>query len=236
MKGSSVREKHLIPLTIDSFEKAERFHFSTAHAIERYLTGVVPPEAQRGNRVCSLRLKLNERLGRKRLNLCGLRIIRETDLQLDDDFILRFLEYAPVYGYGMIEIPVRKLYILLDDQVIPLDQCAPYLYLKGETAQYSEYCQKYRKTDYMELSQDEFEKEITKSGAKRFQLLADQLERDGYDEKKPIVICHDGQILDGQHRACWYMYHYGEESLIRALYLQMDPPETKKKSHSPEKS
>lgn len=224
MKWSTAMEKHLTPLTIADYEKAERYHFSTAHAMERYLTGCVPREAQRGNVVCRMRLLLNEIKGKERLKRRGLCMLDKEDIILDDDFILRFLEGAEVFGYEKLLMPVKDLYIHLDGQRIPLDHCAPYLYLKGEKEQYYRYCLKHRKTDYMELSTEEFEKEIKRSKDARFLQLIKYLDQNGYNESQPVVVCRDGQILDGQHRACWYMHRFGKDSLISVLHLQIDPP------------
>ena len=224
MKWSTAKEKHITSLTIADYEKAERYHFSTAHAMERYLTGCVPQEAQRGNAVCRLRLLLNRIKGKERLDRRGLCVIEKENVHLDDDFILRFLEGAEVFGCEKRLMPVKDLYIHLDGQRIPLDHCAPYLYLNGEKEQYYTYCLEHRKTDYMELSSEEFEREIKQTKDARFLHLIGYLDKNGYDENEPVVVCRDGQILDGQHRACWYMHRFGEDSLIRVLHLQIDPP------------
>ena len=223
MKASTVWAKHLGLLDHCTFEKTERNYFSAAHAMERYLTGIVPREAQLGNRVCTLRRIMDEIKGRKKLSVCGLRVVNESGLTFDDDFVLRFLEYTPVFHYEMIQMPVKDLCINPDNQRIPLNQCAPYRYLQGDKEQYIEYCLTHRRTDYMELSEEEFRQEVLRNGIQRFERLIENLDQHGYDIDKPIVIDQDGVILDGQHRACWYMNRYGTDSMIQVFQLQIKP-------------
>lgn len=225
IKGKTAFEKHNTMITPEMFEKSERNGFSLAHALERYLTGCISPEKKKGVRVCILRRVIGSVRGKKALELRGLRVTTEMDIELDDDFLQKYLECTPVYAYAMREIPVKELYVTLDETRIPLRECASYRYLQGETEQYTEYCLAHRKTDYMELSQEEFEREIKTNGDRRFIQLIERMDRDGYNEKSPVVIHRDGEILDGQGRASWYMHRKGEDSLIRVLWLQTEPDE-----------
>lgn len=227
IRADAVRKYHCLPLDADSFEASERNYFSLAHAMERYLAGVIPASSQKGNRVCRMRLAYDRVFGRKRLGLRGQRIPEETDLQLDDDFLLRFLENTLVYGYEVTDVPVNSLFVLRGEERIPLNRCVPYLYLedmKGNEQMYREYCLSFRKTDYMVLSQREFEQEVSRNGIERYRRLIRALDQEGYDERRPVVIRRGGEILDGQHRACWYMHRFGEDSRIRVLSIQTDPP------------
>ena len=75
----------------------------------------------------------------------------------------------------------------------------------------------------MELSEEEFRQEVLRNGIQRFERLIENLDQHGYDIDKPIVIDQDGVILDGQHRACWYMNRYGTDSMIQVFQLQIKP-------------
>ena len=218
-RAAVLKPLQALPLSEADFAVTERGCFSFAHAMERYLTGVIPAERQYGNRVCRVRLWINGILGRQKLSRMGLRLADDPRFRLDDDFVLRYLEPRMIADYEWTDLPLGQLCVSVRGRRIPLEYCPPYRYLQGEEAQYLAYVQTMRRQDYMRLSQAEYEAEARENGVQRFRALCRELERDGYDPSAPIVVQENNEILDGQHRACWLLHTYGEAQPVRVLKL-----------------
>lgn len=220
-RASALRAMKDLHLTMDSFGEAERGVFTFAHALERYMTGMI--DKKEGRNVCLIRQTINRIKGREALANRGFRLRYDSRFTIDDDFMLRFLEHTQVYAYDLIDVPVNTLYVRRiedgEEIHIPLRECSPYLYLKGDREQYQEYVSTLRRTDYMLLTKEQYEQESSKNGIARFEKLREDLDRNGYDPTHPIVIREDGEILDGQHRACWYLYRFGENASVKVLSL-----------------
>lgn len=57
---------------------------------------------------------------------------------------------------------------------------------------------------------------------KRIERLIKSLEKNGFDNRNPIIIDENNNILDGLHRSCWLLRKYGEEYKISVIKKYID--------------
>ena len=85
---------------------------------------------------------------------------------------------------------------------------APYKYVsEGDVVGYEAYCK-----NHLDLGLPIMTKE-------RFDCLIDSINKNGFDEKKIIIIDNKNGLLDGQHRACVLANQRGESSYVRVLKI-----------------
>lgn len=205
---SHVQDLHL---TIDSFEPTRRGSFSLAHAMERIVCAST--EAQ-GHSLVGIRVPhphyILERYYRRKVS--ALRLLDDDRFSLDFDYFYKALEMVPVFSYGIKPMRLGDIRRYWDGKYYHFQDCPPYAYLKGNVERYEEYTEANFKEKGFEMSRE------------RFDNLIKSLEENGLDEKQlPVVCAYDDTIWDGQHRCCWLIAKYGEDTVVPVLYLDAFP-------------
>lgn len=205
-----------------------RGFFSNAHALERYIGNVAKEMGYlyQGNHTGMIQENKWNRLEEKLRKLSGIRIISELPIKMSEEFKLRCLDNGFIRDYGIEKIRVGDLFSLQpqDLKAYHLDELAPFRYLKSveNREEYIRYCETGRRSDYLNLSDDEFKEKIREICCERFDRLIEDLNQNGYNENEPIIIeKNTNRILDGTHRACWIMNKYGKDKMINVLSLDV---------------
>lgn len=100
-----------------------------------------------------------------------------------------------------------------DGRVIPLEECAPYQYLCGDTEAYEAYCQYHKEHNLYPMSKE------------RFDGLIRSLEEEGFNERNVIVLNQDlNSVMDGQHRLCYLLKKYGKDYIVPVVRIKLRPP------------
>lgn len=208
-------------LSIKDFEPSNKGYFSFAHAMERYLTASNKNYIIHKNKVNKLKQLIWKNTSKKIAQKSGSRIINNEKIKISDDFCLRFLEHALIENYNYEKIALGEIKREFNNTYYPLNQCSPYLFLEGEKKRYINYCLNNRRTDYMNISEKEFQKKIKKECVKSYQNLIERINKTGYQSKNPIIVDQNNCILDGQHRACILLKKYGSNHKITVLKLNV---------------
>ena len=204
----AVRSDVLTPLkklglSADDFEPARRGVFSAAHAIERWMCFPA---------VCAMRgmpVERNEYTGEaERCRMTSsLRLLEDPRFDLDADFFYRVLEPRKVERYEVSKIRLGDIRRITNDgRIVPLVECEPFRYLRGETEAYDNYCRANRLSSGFAMS------------PARFDALRESMSE--YDSRKMPVLWGDENILmDGQHRCCILLDRFGPDREIEVLRL-----------------
>lgn len=211
-----------LKLTINDFEISKHGYYSRAHALERYMTSYITDKNYilYGNNICKLKRLKWKRIEQKLHDISGIRLIYDNRFEITDDFYLRTAESSLITKYEICKIKLKNITRLDKGIYTSLKEWAPYKFFLGEEKEYKEYCLKYRKTDYMGLSDEEFEKYVKKNAIDDYKKLIKFLDQHPYDNKRLIIIdANNNCILDGLHRASYYLYKYGEDYEIKVLKI-----------------
>ncbi len=211
-----------LKIQIDDFEESNHGYFSLAHAMERYITSNIEQEGYKmyGNNVCKLKRKKYHKLEKKLSPISGMRLINDKRFILPNDFYLRTAENSFITKYEICQIKLKDITRYDQGKYTSIKEWGPYQFLLGKEKDYIDYCLNYRRTDYMNLSDKEFEKYIKKQCINDYNLLIKNLKKKNYNEKYPIIIDeNNNMILDGLHRASYLMYKHGENYKIKVLKL-----------------
>ena len=139
---------------------------------------------------------------------------KDNDVKFDDDFYQTYLKSKNIALITKEKVKVGDLVVCITTERIPIKSTMVYKALQGEVP-YSEYWKMLDSTgDYTHhgLSDAYIGK------------LRDKLQVDpSFLREFPILIDPKYKILDGQHRACSFMYIYGEDATVEAICLYTLP-------------
>ena len=190
-------------LSADDFEPARRGVFSAAHAIERWMC-FPAAGAMRG-----MSVERNEYAGEaERCRMTSpLRLLDDPRFELDADFFYRVLEPRKVERYEVARIRLGDIRRVTNDgRTVPLVECEPYRYLRGEVETYDNYCRANRQVSGFAMS------------PARFDALRASMSE--YDSRRmPVLWGDDNVVMDGQHRCCILLDRFGPDHEIEVLRL-----------------
>lgn len=206
----AVRAECLVPLRMlglsaEDFATTGRGEFSLAHVIERWMCFSAM------DRVLGIPVEHPEyRLERESCaSVSALRLLDDPRFELDDDFVYRVLESRNVMmnGYDVRKIRLGDIRRMRHDgSVCRLEECEPYLCLKGNEVGYEEYCRVNRLRSGFAMTPE------------RFRLLRANMEK--YDPRRmPVVRGEQNIILDGQHRCCILLDRFGPDYEIEVVSI-----------------
>lgn len=209
------------------FSKSVRGTFSMAHAFERYVGFFV--ELQ-GYKICGVdvdeeRQKKWAKLESSIKKYDGVRLAEDDSLKLSAECILRNLQNRIILDYHIGSIELNEIKVGIDNKINTINELAPYKYLENKTKYYSEYinyCHKKRKTDFFELSEDEYRRLDDSIFIERFQNLYNNMNIDNYNSSKDLIVIDEEThfILDGLHRASILYYKYGKGYKANVLLVK----------------
>lgn len=188
-------------LSIEDFDKTTRGEFTLAHALERIFSCIVLEENKKIYGLYTFALSdIYRRVKAKRLSKYStVQLLNDNRFVIDDEFFFRILDNREMLGYSLEKIPLKNIIRVWNGEKLSLKDCAPYKYLMGDETVYKEYCDYHRDMNLPLMTPD------------RYETLIKSIGESGFNEKSVIVINQDNVLLDGQHRACYLMYKYGED-------------------------
>lgn len=204
----AVRSEVLAPLKAlalkrTDFEEVRRGVFSSAHAIERWMC-FPAADAMKGQEV---RRNLYATEVERCRAVSPLRLLEDSRFELDADFFYRVLEPRSVERYEVVRVrlgDIRRM--TATGQIVKLETCEPYLFLRGDKARYEEYCDMNRAVTGFDMSPARFER-----------LRGDMAQ---YDPRKmPVVRGDENVVMDGQHRCCILLDRHGPDHEIEVLRI-----------------
>ncbi len=197
----------MLGLTINDFEKTERGFFSLAHAMERIVCACVEPAGFTLDGNVTQHPKYDRELAVYR-KFSAIRLLYDKRFKLDYDFFYRVMEMRLIKDYRLEEVRLGDIRRLWQGKLLPLTECHPYKYLKGEKEQYLMYTKDNNKILGFSMSEN------------RYDSLIRHLDS-GIDAKFVPVLDSNNVILDGQHRCCYYAYKYGEDYKVTVLKIYL---------------
>ncbi|MBE6461709.1 MAG: hypothetical protein E7006_02600 [Alphaproteobacteria bacterium] len=195
-------------LTIKNFSCTKRGIFSLAHAMERIICAMIEKQ---GNIIYGL--KVPHPIYKSELEIAqktsSLRLLDDRRFVLDDEFFYRGLEGKKIRNYYVKRIALGDINRSWKGKIFKLHECAPYIYLKGNSQAYNRYCKENKRMFNIEMSQH------------RFDCLVSCIESKGFNAKSmPVINAADNVIMDGQHRSCYLLSKFGTEHKVRALFIE----------------
>lgn len=204
IRAEALKPLQDLGLGITDFARARPGEFSLAHAIERWMC-FAADDAAFGT---SVDHPTYPRTTAARRATDAVRMLDDPRFDMDYDFFYRVLEMRPVYAYEVVRVRLgditRHWY---DGRLYPLEECAPYRYLCGETSAYDDYCRINRAVSGFEMSPDRFAK-----------LVAEMTDFD--PRQMPVVRGTKNIIQDGQHRCCILLKKFGPDHEIDVVRIQ----------------
>lgn len=197
-------------IKIDNFLITKREAFSLAHVMERYVCACIIDQKYTfyGNNICKLRRFRWKKLENELSKHSAMSILKESKYIFNNDFIYFDIEMSFIKEYKVEEILLKDINRELEGNIYKLKDCSPYKYLEGNKKRYQQYCDYHQKNSIANMSINRYEK------------LIHSINENGYDER--FIICLNGNnnvIVDGQHRACYLLYKYGDNFKINVLKL-----------------
>lgn len=200
------------------FDKFARGNFSLAHVLERvicFLPVSMGYEA-RGNRVCLPLQKLRKKQSKEQQKDAEMleALLSDERFDIDSEFSYKNLSKRRIESYELTTETIRNIKrVWFDGRVIPLEECAPYQYLCGDTEAYEAYCQYHKEHNLYPMSKE------------RFDGLIRSLEEEGFNERNVIVLNQDlNSVMDGQHRLCYLLKKYGKDYIVPVVRIKLRPP------------
>lgn len=195
------------------------YGFSFAHAVERSVCFCILPKYEfYGNKVdywrhakwCRVEKKLHFISAMNMLNKLG-------DYEFSPEYVWANLEHCFLRDAKIEKLSLKKLKHEHPkaNVIIRLEECEPYLYLKGEVEKYKKYCE-YHKED----------SSLPDMSIKRYEKLIKSIKKNGYDYRKPIIVDDQDCICDGQHRACVLLYLHDRNykiPVVKISLITIDP-------------
>lgn len=204
----AIRARDLLPLQrlrlhLPDFGQAKPGEFSLAHFIERWMCFATPGTFY-GTTVNHPVYKAEVSQSKA---VSALRLLEDRRFKLDYDWFYRAMEMERVRRYAIVDVKLGDITRYWHDgELYPLSACAPYKYLNGDKAAYTEYCRENAAVSGFEMSSERFE--TLKRGMEKFDPLC-----------MPVVIGPRNVIHDGQHRCCILLKKYGPDHKIKVLRI-----------------
>ena len=125
-----------------------------------------------------------------------------------DEFNLKRITNSDIVKYKIIDIPLKKIKMYINNKFIPLEKTVAYDYLNNKKDNYDEYknyCIKYGKNN-------------PNRNVDSYNRLMNEFKE--YDIKHGAIIIDQHNILkDGQHRCCLLLKKYGKDYKIKVLKI-----------------
>lgn len=198
-----------INLNLERFDVTTRGEFSLAHAVERIACMQIEQQGYEisKNSVRSWTDGKRKKEAADRKKYAAVRLLDDNRFIIDDNFFYRLVESRQVDHYEITRIPIKEIKRIWEGKRIPLSKCQPYRYLIGYRNEYYDYCDFHRDSDLPLMTKQ------------RFDTLIASIEENGFNDKYKVIINQDNVIQDGQHRACYYLYKYGEDYELEVLKI-----------------
>jgi hypothetical protein len=140
-------------------------------------------------------------------------LLSDESIRLDSDWTKNHLpDWLPIHYYQIVPVRLNELIAnFMDGEKSvhrPLLESPAYLYLHGQKEKY---------VKHIEMLKAQRNDDI--HTIERFEKFCESLNLTGYDAMNKIVVNDKNLILDGQHRAAWLMYKYGESHFINVLKI-----------------
>lgn len=213
VKAALLKPIQNLGMSIDDFAQTARGTFSLAHGMERIVCACVEPAGYTMEGNPTARPIYRDELEERR-KTSTIKMLHDNRFKLDYEFFYKTLETAQIAHYEVVDIRLGDIRRKWKREAIPLEECHPYKYLKGEIEQYERYTEENLKRFGFSMSPE------------RFETLKQSLEG-GFDPLFMPVLEEDNSLRDGQHRSCLLLYKYGPDHVIKALKLYR--PAKKKK-------
>lgn len=115
--------------------------------------------------------------------------------------------------FALIRLKIGDIKRLWDGKIYSLQECSPYKFLETRDEKiYQQYIQK--NIDVGNLPKN------TTCNVKQFIELEKSILENGYDPKNNVIVVDENNlILDGQHRSCILLYHYGSDYEVIAVQV-----------------
>ena len=210
IKAECLKPIQALHLSVKDFENTAYGFFSLAHVMERAVCFSCLPKYQMyGNKVDFKRHAQWQKAEKELHKLSDMRILEKGQKVYKADFVWNVLEcgYNRKNEFVKIKLGDIKRQHPADGSIRTLSQCEPYLWLKGNKGIYKEYSDFHIKNNLPHMT------------IERFKKLISSIEKNGYDDKYPIVIDNNNIIWDGQHRACILLNKYGPKHEVKVLKI-----------------
>ena len=146
--------------------------------------------------------------------ISSLRLLDDTRFDIDPEFFYKTLETRRVISYTIHEIQLKDINRKwIDGKIYKLEECSPFLYLKGDTKAYEDYCKLNGQTSKFDMSKA------------RFDNLIASLEKGINPKMMPIIHGKDNILMDGQHRLCYLLNKYGNDYTVNCLHVYFNKDE-----------
>ena len=134
------------------------------------------------------------------------------DFEIDPFYFESFLKKQYLYKYKLRYIPLKKIRALIyvnpvDAAAFPLECSPAYRYLLGEKKVYE---------DYNKMKNTPLQKDVHSN--ERFERLIRAMDT-GIDPRKVLILRHNNELIDGQHRASYLLRRFGKNYRVRVLKL-----------------
>lgn len=143
----------------------------------------------------------------------NLEMLKEYGHLLDEIYANTYFMDSEIWDYELREVPVASLQAFVYNgkiwKWIPLEDCPAFRYLSGDEKAYKKNMEE----------RENLENNI--HSCERFYNLIDEIDRNGFNTEKPVLISSGFRIRDGQHRAAIWMHKYGKDSMIPVLMIYM---------------
>ena len=200
-------------LTIEDFAETSRGEFSVAHAVERLICALVE---KKGYKIVGLKTPHHQykKEVKELTKTSSLRLLDDTRFDIDPDFFYKSLETRRVVSYAIHEIQLREINRKwIDGRIYKLEECSPFLYLKGDKAAYDNYCKVNGETSKFDMSRAKFDKLIA------------SMEKGINPKMMPVIHGKDNILMDGQHRLCYLLNKYGKDYIVKCLHIYFNKDE-----------
>lgn len=209
VKAECLKKIQIYPWTDEDFKSVPNTRgMSFAHFFERYICTQV--ESEYGMKMVGVPVRnlhhaifsgLNKILYRYSSNR-----LYDENIDFDAEYFYWQLDNRLI-KWRYEEVPFKKIMYSNDGVRRPLVKNAPYLYLKGNTKIYEEYCAYHKKNNLPVMSIERFEK------------LRNSIKENGYDERHIIILNDKNELMDGQHRAACLCDERGEDATVKVLKI-----------------
>ena len=129
--------------------------------------------------------------------------------ELDEVFFNRRVKFRKLYEYEVSKMKLKDIKREWKGEILSLEDVSPFKFLQGDVKDYEEYC---------DVHQNKMGHDVS---VVKFKELIKNIEENGFDSKKIVVVGYNGEIVDGQHRCCYLLYKHGREYEIDVLKVKL---------------
>ena len=129
---------------------------------------------------------------------------------LDEVFFNRRVKFRKLHKYEVKKMKLKDIKREWKGEILSLEDVSPFKFLQGDVSDYEKYCDIHQNKMGHDVSIDKFKQ------------LIKNIEENGFDNKKIIVVGYNDEIVDGQHRSCYLLYKYGGDYEVDVLRVDLD--------------